>query len=350
MIDILGMLVTMGDLILGKKKDKEQDPISEEKGAEFYLKEHPVKKFNYRPQTLSEYISQDNAKLLIKLLVKEILEVGKYRHILISGTRGHGKTTLGEIICKSIGFEMNYFISNAFTKENLREFLVKNEVSKIPQVLMLDEVHGLDKAGKNAVGFEYFYPILEDMKLPNTEINLNPFIIISCTTELDYLQRYYPPFVDRFVNVQLEHYKEEDIKAILTNYNNQVYQKNINVEDFKLLSQNSRFNPRTAILMFDLFIASGKMDEILKCFRIVKSGLTTQDIIILDHLFQIKKPVGCETLAIIGNTDKETYMTLIEPYLLQEHYLGRTSRGRLLLPRGEELLRSLDENQNMPEM
>ena len=343
MFDILGMLVTMGDMIFGGKKEPDKDPICEQKEAEFYLKEHPVKKFNYRPQTLSEYISQDNAKSLIRLLIKEILEVGKYRHILISGTRGHGKTTLASIICNALGFKMNYFISNAFTKENLKSFLIKNEASNnIHQVLVLDEVHGLGKAGENAVGFEYFYPILEDMKLPNTDIELTPFIVISCTTEMDYLQKNYPPFVDRFVNIQLEPYKVEDIKLILKNYNNQVYKKNIREEDFLKLAQSSRNNPRTAILLFDLFIASGNVEEVLKCNRIIKNGLTLQDISILEHLQETKKPVGCDTLAIIGHTDTETYKTLIEPYLIQENLISKLSRGRILLSKGEELLRSLN--------
>ena len=74
----------------------------------------------------------------------------------------------------------------------------------------------------------------------------------------------------------------------------------------------------------------------------LKNGLTLQDISILEHLQETKKPVGCDTLAIIGHTDTETYKTLIEPYLIQENLISKLSRGRILLSKGEELLRSLD--------
>ena len=333
MFDLLGMIIGMGDLIWGKK---EPDPICEEKEV-FYLKEHPQMKFNYRPQNLNDYISQDNAKNFIRLLLKEIMEIGKIRHIIISGTRGHGKTTLGRIICNHLGFEFNYFISNSFTKENLKDFLVKNEKVKIPQVLMLDEIHGLDKEL-----IEFFYPILEDMLLPNSDVKLRPFVVISATTELDYLQRKFPPFIDRMVNIQLEPYKAEDIKQILKKYNEQVYKKDISEEIFDIISRNGRYNPRTSILLFDLYIASGNVETILKCNRIIKNGLTSQDITILEHLQQTKKPVGCDTLAIIGHTDTETYKTLIEPYLIQENLISKLARGRILLSKGEELLRSLD--------
>jgi Holliday junction DNA helicase RuvB len=328
-LDIIGFFTCMGDMLLGRKETSEKE--------EFHLKEHPMKKFNYRPECLDDYISQANAKELIRLLLKEILEIGKTRHIIISGTRGHGKTTLAKIIANHLGFEFNYFIANSFTKENLRVFLLKNEKSERSQVLMLDEVHGL-----NPELIEFFYPILEDGILPNTDVRLRPFVVITATTELDFLQRKYPPFVDRMVNIQLESYTAEDIKLLLKKYNEQVYKKEVSEDEFDILSRNGRYNPRTSILLFDLFIASENIKTVLKCNRIIKNGLTSQDILILEHLQQTKKPVGCDTLAIIGHTDSETYKTLIEPYLIQENLISKLSRGRILLSKGEELLRSLN--------
>ena len=338
-LDVVGMLASTWDLIIGKKEPEQiiSEP-EQEKEEEFFLKVHPQKKFNYRPQNLKEYIGQEPAKSLIRLLIKEILEIGKYRHILISGTMGHGKTTLAFVLAKQLGFEINYFIARAFTRENLRVFLHKNQASKIPQILMLDEIHGLGKSKIDPVDFEYFYPILEDMQLPNSDIDLKPFIVMGATTELDYLQKNYPPFVGRFVNLQLEPYNANDIKLILKEYNKQVYQKDISEEDFDLLSRNARYNPRTARLLFDLFIASGSVDEVLKCNRIIKNGLTTQDIRILEHLVEVKGVVGCETLAIIGYTDTETYKTLIEPYLIQEGLITKRPRGREATNKARQLL------------
>jgi Holliday junction DNA helicase RuvB len=337
MFDILGItqLMEWGKGKLGISSDQQENTVNEPE-PKFHLQKHPEKKFNYRPEKLDDYISQDNAKALIRLLFKEVIEVGKIRHMIISGTRGHGKTTIAKIICNHLGFEWNYFIANSFTKENLKDFLIKNEKSEIPQVLMLDEVHGLDKEL-----IEFFYPILEDFLLPNTDVKLKPFMVISATTEMDYLQKNFPPFVDRMVNIQLEPYKPEDIKLLLEKYNEQVYKKSISDNDFDILAHNGRYNPRTSILLFDLFIASGNIDEVLKCNRIIKNGITAQDISILKTLVEIKKPVGGETLAIVSHTDNESYKTLLEPYMMQEGYIIRTSRGRLATPKAEQFLEEL---------
>lgn len=341
LIDILGISYLM-ELFSGSNTSLEEpgqsvatDGLDIE--SKFYLKEHPIQKFNYRPENLEDYISQDNAKALIRLLLKEIIEIGKIRHIIISGTRGHGKTTLAKIISNQLGFEFNYFISNSFTMQHLKDFLIKNEQATIPQVLMLDEVHGLDPKI-----IEFFYPILEDMILPNSGAKLRPFILISATTEMDFLQKKYAPFIDRMVSIQLEPYKASDIEIILRKYNDQVYHKNISDEVFRTLSANGRYNPRTSILLFDLFIASGNVNEVLKCNRIIKNGLTSQDLLILEHLqLAGTKPVGCETLAIIGHTDSETYKTLLEPYLLQEGYLNKFPRGRAITEKGKQLLQEI---------
>jgi Holliday junction DNA helicase RuvB len=331
-----GIACVMDMLHSDKKEEAQGENVGNVEEPKFHLQKHPEKKFNYRPEKLDDYISQDNAKSLIRLLFKEILEVGKMRHIIISGTRGHGKTTLAKIICNHLGFGWNYFISNSFTKENLKDFLIKNEKLGIPQVLMLDEVHGLDKEL-----IEFFYPILEDMLLPNTDVKLKPFMVISATTEMDFLQKKFPPFIDRMVNIQLEPYKAEDIKLLLQTYNRQVYQKNISDEVFDILSRNGRYNPRTSILLFDLYIASGNVNEVLKCNRIIKNGITAQDINILKTLVEIKKPVGGETLAIVAHTDNETYKSLLEPYMVQEGLIVRTSRGRLATSKAELFLQEL---------
>jgi len=340
--DFLGILSTFGDYLSGKRPNIfEEEEVCPKEIEPFILKKPEIKKYNYRPETLEEYISQENAKSLIRLLIKETLEIGKYRHVLISGTRGHGKTTLARVLCKHLGFELNYFIANSFTKEHLKDFLIKNEKASVPQVLMLDEVHVLKKTGEDAVGYEFFYPILEDGVLPNTQVKLKPFILVGATTDLEFLQTKYPAFVDRFLNIELVPYTSENIKKILLQYNQVVYQKAISDEDMTLLACNARNNPRTAILLFDLYIASGNVREVLRCNGIIKNGLTDRDITVLEHLAEINKPVGVEALAIIAHTDVASFKCLIEPYILQQGYTSRTSRGRILTLKGQMLLRSL---------
>ena len=182
----------------------------------------PVK-FIYRPKTLTEYIGQERAKELVNLTLEKIRTI-KPIHILISGTKGCGKSTLANIIANELGFNINWTIGGAFTMEALQKFLVKNQDSKKPQILFVDEIHNLSKE----VG-EYLYPIIEDFILPEgNNIKLKPFIFMGATTEKNMLMKKFAPLVDRCgADIILEQYTAEDIKNILKQYNDKIYQLNI---------------------------------------------------------------------------------------------------------------------------
>jgi Holliday junction DNA helicase RuvB len=331
--DFLGMITTMGDLLLEKtgniiglpKLDRpiyHSDTIS------------PVK-FDFTPKTLDEYIGQTNVKLRINTYIKKVNTI-KPIHLIISGTRGHGKSTLAYIIADMLDYEINTYVGGSFTKDNLIKFLVKMSDSPRKQILFIDEIHGLSKEIT-----EYMLPILQSFILPEGNLKLKPFIMIGATTNLEILQKVANPFVDRCDVLELETYTEDDIIKIIKQINDKLYFKNIDAEVYNKIANNSRYNPRTSISIFLDFLVEENIDSVLKSRQIVKDSLTVKDIIVLKHLAEIGKPVGVEVLAIITNQTKQTYMEIEEPFLLANGFISRTSRGRLITEKGKLLLQEV---------
>jgi Holliday junction DNA helicase RuvB len=301
-----------------------------------YIQQPLIQKFMYRPETFDEYISQEKAKDKAKLTI-ELINKGFPRHFLLMGNAGHGKTTLAGIIAKTLGFNFNVYVGSDFDIETMNDFLIKNQDSKIPNVLFIDEMAELKKEV-----LTYMLPIIEDFKLNGIE--LRKFILIGATTDTWLLSKRCQPFLDRIhCKIYLEDYKAEDIKKLLIQYNNQIHKANITQEDFNIISRNVRFTPRLAISMFDYYIATnGDLDRVLKMNRIIKDGLDDIDVRILKHLADTNgKPIGEEALSIIANMTRAEYKELREPYLMRQGLLSRGARGRILTDTGKLFLQEI---------
>jgi Holliday junction DNA helicase RuvB len=328
--DFLGM-ITLG--LYDKPKEEKSSVVVKE---EYHVEQIPLVRLDFTPQTLDEYIGQTNAKLRINTYVKKVKTI-KPIHLIISGTRGHGKSTLAAIIARQLGLSMETYVGGSFTIENLKSFLNKNQTSAVPMILFIDEIHGLLREVA-----EYMLPVLQSFILPEGNIELRKFILIGATTNLEYLQKSCAPFVDRCDILELEHYSAQDIKEILKQYNHNVYRKNITEEVYDLISKNTRFNPRTSLSVFDDLMVDENVYNVLKSRQIISNSLTIKDIIVLRHLAEIDKPVGVEVLAIITQQTKQTFMELQEPFLIQQGYISRSARGRSITEKGKELLRTID--------
>ena len=326
-LDNLFELIGMTSLLDCRDKKKE----------EYYTKEIKPIKFLYRPKTLDEYIGQEKAKDKVRDVLKIILNY-KPLHILLSASAGMGKTSLAQVIANQLCFKLHTFIGGSFSMENLRDFLIDNEKSQNPNILFIDETHAL----KREIA-EFMYPIIEDFTLPNNQnTKIRPFVFIGATTEKSTLEKKFKPFVDRCgCQIQLESYIIEDIKKILKQYNSQIYKEKISEEVYQKIAENTRYTPRIAIYYLDIFMVNKNIDKILQSNRIITKGLTDIDIKILSHLKEINKPVGEETLSIIGGIDRSDYKKLVEPYLISEGYIGKIRGGRILLEKGKKLLEEI---------
>jgi len=300
-----------------------------------YIQQPLPQKFMYRPETFDEYISQDKAKDKTKLTI-ELINKGFPRHFLIMGNAGFGKTTLAGIIAKNLGFNFCVYVGSNFDIDTLNDFLVKNQDSKLPNVLFIDELGELKKDV-----LTYMLPIIEDFKLNGKD--LRKFILIGATTDTWILSKRCQPFLDRIhCKIYLTNYLAENLKCLLKQYNDQIHKANVTEEDYDTISKNVRYTPRLAISMFDYYIATnGDLRRVLKMNRIIKDGLDDIDVKILNHLKIVGKPVGEQALAIIANMTNSEYKELREPYLLREEYLSRTNRGRILTQKGELFLKGL---------
>lgn len=329
--DVCG-ITTLIDFFKPKKIINETVSIIKEK---YHMSSINPNKFEYTPQTLDEYIGQENAKLRIQTYVKKIQRI-KPVHAIINGTRGCGKSTLCYIIANMLEIPIKTYVGGSFSIENLKDFIQRNTNENGTKILFIDEIHALS----NEVS-EYMLPILQSFIMPEGGEKIKPFIMLGATTNLEILQKTSQPFLDRCDLITLDNYTPDDIKQILKNYNDQLYKQNIDEDIYNLISHNTRFNPRTTLSLFDDFIIEEDINKIFKGRQIVQDGLTTKDIIVLEHLEEIQKPVGIEVLAVITNQTKESYKNVQEPYLLQMGYISRTSRGRILTNKGQKLLKEI---------
>jgi len=326
-LDICGItqLLEWGNRVFSEKKE---EPI--------YIQQPTMPtKFYYRPATFEEYISQEKAKDKAKLTI-ELVKKGFPRHFLIMGNAGHGKTTLANIIANNLEFEFNVYVGSNFEIPTIQEFLVKNQDSKKPQILFIDELGEVDKKT-----LTYMLPIIEDFKVNG--LTLKKFIVIGATTDTWIISKRCQPFLDRIhCKIYLEEYEAEDIKRLLKQYNDQIHKFNVSEEVYDELSRNVRYVPRIGLAYFDYLVAcNGDLNRVLQMNRIIKDGLDDIDVRILNHLQIVGKPVGEQALAIIANMTNSEYKELREPYLMRQELISRTNRGRVLTDKGKLFLQEL---------
>lgn len=296
------------------------------------------KKFIYRPQNLEEYIGQEKAKDNIKLSIREIKELGLC-HFLISGHRGCGKTTLAHIIKNLLEAKMIERIAGELTDPNQIIEILNNDIYNSENdynILFIDEIHNLKPSL-----CESFYPLMEDFKIGGKRIR--PFILIGATTEKNILVNKVAPFVDRFqVPIELEKYTAQNIMDIITQYKKQMYpDKDFDTNNYPLIADNCKFTPRIAIALLKKNLIEKDIKKIFQAFRIIKNGLTDIDYKILQILIENQKAIGEDAMAQRIGISRADYRTVYEPFLAEQGYILRTSRGRTISEKGKELLKEI---------
>lgn len=299
-----------------------------------------------RPQTLKEYIGQENVKENLKVFI----EAAKLRrepldHVLLYGPPGLGKTTLSMIIAKELGVNIRITSGPAIEKPGDLAALLTNLSEG--DVLFIDEVHRLSRAVE-----EILYPAMEDFSIDivtgkgqmatSYHLPLPKFTLVGATTRAGQLTA---PLRDRFgVILRLELYTSQELAKIVTRSSNILGIK-ITTDGALELASRSRGTPRIANRLIkrvrDFAQISGEgtiTNEILKIalnkLGVDEIGLDSNDRRLLETMISFYNggPVGLDTLAAAIGEESITIEDVYEPFLIQIGFLSRTPRGRCVTP------------------
>lgn len=295
---------------------------------------------NKRPVSFKEYIGQEKAKTLLTAYIEGTKARKKvFPHTLIYGPPGCGKTTLARIIANELQIGITEIISSKISDPyEIIEILEEKPNS----IIFLDEIHSLDRDF-----VETLYPMMEDFILDDQHIS--EFTLIGATTEVGELLKNRRPFYDRFkIKIELEDYNDSELRQIIKLYQQKNYPEDkLKSYDYTKLSKNCRLTPRKGISLYESTIFLNKdIQKALHAHNIIYNGFTNRDLETLEYIESYPRGVGLETITSYLNTSRENFIYDIEPYLLKNKLIIKTSRGRIITTKGIETLKILKRGVN----
>jgi Holliday junction DNA helicase RuvB len=300
-----------------------------------------------RPKMLTDYVGQDEVCEQMEIFVQAAVKRQEaLDHVLIFGPPGLGKTTLSHIIANEMQVNLRQTSGPVLEKAgDLAAILTNLEAH---DVLFIDEIHRL-----SPVVEEILYPAMEDFQLDimigdgpaarSIKLDLPPFTLVGATTRAGLLTS---PLRDRFGIVQrLEFYSAEELGLIIMRSAG-LLKIEVEAAGAREIASRSRGTPRIAnrLLRRARDYAEVKADGVisetvahaaLDMLKVDQSGLDHMDrrlILALIEKFD-GGPVGVESLAAAIGEERGTIEDVIEPYLIQQGFMMRTQRGRVVTSR-----------------
>lgn len=297
-----------------------------------------------RPSSLDQYVGQEKAKKNLKIFI----EAAKSRnepldHVLFYGPPGLGKTTLSTIIANEMGVNIKITSGPAIEKPGEMAAILNNLSEN--DILFIDEIHRLNRQVE-----EVLYPAMEDYSIDimigkgqgarSIRLDLPKFTLVGATTRAGLLTA---PLRDRFgVINKLEFYTIDELKQIIIRSAG-LLNVEIDEQGAVEMARRSRGTPRLANRLlkrvrdfaqvkYDGKITYEVANDALNLLEVDKLGLDKGDRSILETIIYkfAGGPVGLDTLAAALGEDAGTLEDVYEPYLIQNGFIQRTPRGRVV--------------------
>lgn len=297
-----------------------------------------------RPKLLEDYIGQQKVREQMSIFISAAQKRGEgLDHILISGPPGLGKTTLAHIIAQEMRVSLRQTSGPVIDKAGDLAALLTN--LQPGDVLFIDEIHRL-----SPVVEEILYPAMEDRQLDimigegpsarSIKLDLPPFTLIGATTRAGLLTS---PLRDRFGIVQrLEFYSPLELQQIIVR-SARIFNVSIEESGAIEIARRSRGTPRIANRLLrrvrdyaqikaNQHIDAAVADYALTAMGVDQAGFDNMDRCLLQAIIDkfAGGPVGIDSLAAAISEERGTIEDVLEPYLIQQGYLMRTPRGRVV--------------------
>jgi len=297
-----------------------------------------------RPSFLRDFLGQDKLKENLQIFINAAKARGdSLDHTLFYGPPGLGKTTLAQIIAHEMGVGFKSSSGPVISKSGDLAAILTN--LQEGDILFIDEIHRLNKNVE-----EVLYSAMEDFKLDiiigegpaarAIKIDLPKFTLVGATTRVGLIAN---PLKDRFgIPLRINFYSAAELEQIIIR-DAKILEITIEKNAASEIAKRSRGTPRIAIRLLkrvrdfanhrnEKAISHECSDFALKRLEIDGAGLDASDYRYLKFIAQNYRggPVGVDTIAAAIGEEKDTVEDTIEPYLIQQGFVEKTPRGRVL--------------------